>query len=300
MNNNDINCPWVWLLMCGIKHTVSEVWSLFPVQAFYLCFKSRWIPLRTCDWVHGRNSSLTDLFAGWSSRSWNSRNGSGRREKDRSGSNRKERDWKEKDKQLQVGKHLLWSAFMLIHPVQNCGRTHDRLVNRLETGQGSSLNYMTLHLLFFVFFFVLVPIPPAPPLASGGVVPPPPPPPPPGPPPACSIPPPPGPPPGGPPPAPPLPTSGGGGGGGGGGLGGDGGLAAALAGAKLRKVSKVNKQQQFDNSLLSVFLIYKCYILLLYTYLLLNWLKVYSSVVSDWLDLILLPLISSRRIQALA
>ncbi|XP_016887752.1 vasodilator-stimulated phosphoprotein isoform X2 [Cynoglossus semilaevis] len=83
-----------------------------------------------------------------------------------------------------------------------------------------------------------VPIPPAPPLASGGVVPPPPPPPPPGPPPACSIPPPPGPPPGGPPPAPPLPTSGGGGGGGGGGLGGDGGLAAALAGAKLRKVSK--------------------------------------------------------------
>ncbi|XP_018526172.1 vasodilator-stimulated phosphoprotein isoform X2 [Lates calcarifer] len=84
-----------------------------------------------------------------------------------------------------------------------------------------------------------VPVPPAPPLAPGGVIPPPAPPPPPGPPPAAGIPPPPGPPPSGPPPAPPLPAAGGGGGGGGGGgLGGSGGLAAALAGAKLRKVSK--------------------------------------------------------------
>uniref|UniRef100_H3D2E8 Vasodilator-stimulated phosphoprotein n=1 Tax=Tetraodon nigroviridis TaxID=99883 RepID=H3D2E8_TETNG len=64
--------------------------------------------------------------------------------------------------------------------------------------------------------------PPAPPLAPGGPPPPPAPPPPPGPPPASGIPPPPGPPPSGPPPAPPLPS----------------GLAAALAGAKLRKVSK--------------------------------------------------------------
>uniref|UniRef100_H3C448 Vasodilator stimulated phosphoprotein n=1 Tax=Tetraodon nigroviridis TaxID=99883 RepID=H3C448_TETNG len=71
----------------------------------------------------------------------------------------------------------------------------------------------------------LVPVPlapPAPPLAPGGPPPPPAPPPPPGPPPASGIPPPPGPPPSGPPPAPPLPS----------------GLAAALAGAKLRKVSK--------------------------------------------------------------
>ncbi|XP_017275632.1 vasodilator-stimulated phosphoprotein isoform X2 [Kryptolebias marmoratus] len=84
----------------------------------------------------------------------------------------------------------------------------------------------------------------APPLPSGGPAPPPAPPPPPGPPPAAGIPPPPGPPPAGPPPAPPLPISGGGGGGGGDGIGGigggagAGGLAAALAGAKLRKVSK--------------------------------------------------------------
>lgn len=87
-----------------------------------------------------------------------------------------------------------------------------------------------------------VPIPPAPPLAPGGPPPPPAPPPPPGPPPAVSIPPPPGPPPSGPPPAPPLPAAGGGGGGGGGSDGGGlgGGLAAALAGAKLRKVAKVS------------------------------------------------------------
>ncbi|XP_023257090.1 vasodilator-stimulated phosphoprotein-like isoform X1 [Seriola lalandi dorsalis] len=85
-----------------------------------------------------------------------------------------------------------------------------------------------------------VPIPPAPPLAPGGPAPPPAPPPPPGLPPAAGIPPPPGPPPSGPPPAPPLPAAGGGGGGGlgGGGIGGGGGLAAALAGAKLRKTSK--------------------------------------------------------------
>ncbi|XP_026047931.1 vasodilator-stimulated phosphoprotein isoform X2 [Astatotilapia calliptera] len=88
------------------------------------------------------------------------------------------------------------------------------------------------------------PAPPAPPLATGGPAPPPAPPPPPGPPPApapppaAGIPPPPGPPPTGPPPAPPLPTSDGGNGIGGGGGGAGGGLAAALAGAKLRKVSK--------------------------------------------------------------
>ncbi|XP_004544036.2 vasodilator-stimulated phosphoprotein isoform X3 [Maylandia zebra] len=88
------------------------------------------------------------------------------------------------------------------------------------------------------------PAPPAPPLATGGPAPPPAPPPPPGPPPApapppaAGIPPPPGPPPTGPPPAPPLPTSGGGNDIGGGGGGAGGGLAAALAGAKLRKVSK--------------------------------------------------------------
>ncbi|XP_077578390.1 vasodilator-stimulated phosphoprotein [Stigmatopora nigra] len=78
-------------------------------------------------------------------------------------------------------------------------------------------------------------IPPAPPMPTGGPAPPPAPPPPPGPPPALGAPPPPGPPPGssGPPPPPPLPPSDGG-------LGGGpaGGLAAALAGAKLRKVSK--------------------------------------------------------------
>ncbi|KAM9732973.1 vasodilator-stimulated phosphoprotein isoform 1-T1 [Menidia menidia] len=86
-------------------------------------------------------------------------------------------------------------------------------------------------------------VPPAPPMPSGGPTPPPAPPPPPGPPPAAGIPPPPGPPPppagppsAGPPPAPPLPSAGGGDGGIGG--GGAGGLAAALAGAKLRKVSK--------------------------------------------------------------
>lgn len=39
---------------------------------------------------------------------WNSRNGSDRRERDRSVSGRKERDWKEKDKLLQVRKHLGW------------------------------------------------------------------------------------------------------------------------------------------------------------------------------------------------
>ncbi|XP_037534051.1 vasodilator-stimulated phosphoprotein isoform X2 [Nematolebias whitei] len=79
------------------------------------------------------------------------------------------------------------------------------------------------------------PAPPAPPA----------PPPPPCPPPAAVIPPPPGPPPAGPPsagppPAPPLPIPSGGGDGigGDGGGGGAGGLAAALAGAKLRKVSK--------------------------------------------------------------
>lgn len=89
-------------------------------------------------------------------------------------------------------------------------------------------------------FSFSVHIPPAPPLAPGGPAPPPAPPPPPGPPPAAGIPPPPGPPPSGPPPAPPLPApSGGGGGGIGDGGGGAGGLAAALAGAKLRKVSKV-------------------------------------------------------------
>ncbi|MCI4379343.1 hypothetical protein PGIGA_G00226930 [Pangasianodon gigas] len=82
--------------------------------------------------------------------------------------------------------------------------------------------------------------PPAPPLAPGGPPAPPAPPPPPGPPPSGGggPPPPPGPPPSGggapPPPAPPLPSASGGGGGGGGG----GGLAAALAGAKLRKVAK--------------------------------------------------------------
>ncbi|XP_035381622.1 vasodilator-stimulated phosphoprotein [Electrophorus electricus] len=82
--------------------------------------------------------------------------------------------------------------------------------------------------------------PPAPPLASGGPPAPPVPPPPPGPPP-CGPPPPPGPPPcggGAPPPAPPLPTSVSGCGDGEG-LGG-GGLAAALAGAKLRKVPKTD------------------------------------------------------------
>ncbi|XP_037124425.1 vasodilator-stimulated phosphoprotein isoform X1 [Syngnathus acus] len=92
-------------------------------------------------------------------------------------------------------------------------------------------------------------IPPAPPMAPGGLAPPPAPPPPPGPPPASGVPPPPGPPPsgppsggppsggppsGGPPPPPPLPSNGVIGGGSGGG----GGLAAALAGAKLRKLSK--------------------------------------------------------------
>lgn len=45
------------------------------------------------------------LYAGW-----NSRNVSDRREKDRSGSGRKERDWIEKDKLLQVRKHLGWST----------------------------------------------------------------------------------------------------------------------------------------------------------------------------------------------
>ncbi|XP_017321266.1 vasodilator-stimulated phosphoprotein isoform X2 [Ictalurus punctatus] len=84
-------------------------------------------------------------------------------------------------------------------------------------------------------------VPPAPPLAPGGPPAPPAPPPPPGPPPSVGggPPPPPGPPPSGggapPPPAPPLPSASGGGGEGG--LGG-GGLAAALAGAKLRKVAK--------------------------------------------------------------
>ncbi|XP_026988387.2 vasodilator-stimulated phosphoprotein isoform X1 [Tachysurus fulvidraco] len=82
-------------------------------------------------------------------------------------------------------------------------------------------------------------VPPAPPLAPGGPPAPPAPPPPPGPPPSVGggPPPPPGPPPcgGGAPPPPPLPSSPVGGGGGG--LGG-GGLAAALAGAKLRKVAK--------------------------------------------------------------
>ncbi|XP_057694265.1 vasodilator-stimulated phosphoprotein isoform X2 [Corythoichthys intestinalis] len=80
-------------------------------------------------------------------------------------------------------------------------------------------------------------IPPAPPMPTGGPAPPPAPPPPPGPPPASGIPPPPGPPPpgsGGPPPPPPLPSNEGGGLDG----GAAGGLAAALAGAKLRKVSK--------------------------------------------------------------
>ncbi|MCJ8733458.1 hypothetical protein PDJAM_G00223650 [Pangasius djambal] len=86
-------------------------------------------------------------------------------------------------------------------------------------------------------------VPPAPPLAPGGPPAPPAPPPPPGPPPSGGggPPPPPGPPPSGggapPPPAPPLPSASGGEGGGGvGGVG--GGLAAALAGAKLRKVAK--------------------------------------------------------------
>ncbi|KAM8904133.1 vasodilator-stimulated phosphoprotein isoform 3-T3 [Spinachia spinachia] len=105
-----------------------------------------------------------------------------------------------------------------------------------------------------------VSIPPAPPLAPSGPAPPPAPPPPPGPPPSGGIPPPPGPPPPLAPPLPPLVVGGGGGGsgisggGGGGGSGnggggggdgdgdaggfGGGGLAAAIAGAKLRKVSK--------------------------------------------------------------
>ncbi|XP_053357190.1 vasodilator-stimulated phosphoprotein isoform X1 [Clarias gariepinus] len=82
-------------------------------------------------------------------------------------------------------------------------------------------------------------VPPAPPLAPGGPPAPPAPPPPPGPPPSIGggPPPPPGPPPpgGGAPPPPPLPSASSGGGGGG--MGG-GGLAAALAGAKLRKVNK--------------------------------------------------------------
>ncbi|KAI5615960.1 ena/VASP-like protein isoform X1 [Silurus asotus] len=87
-------------------------------------------------------------------------------------------------------------------------------------------------------------IPPAPPLAPGGPPAPPAPPPPPGPPPSFggAPPPPPGPPPSGggapPPPAPPLPSPSSGGDGGG--LGG-GGLAAALAGAKLRKVAKTDE-----------------------------------------------------------
>ncbi|KAF5907845.1 vasodilator-stimulated phosphoprotein isoform X1, partial [Clarias magur] len=82
-------------------------------------------------------------------------------------------------------------------------------------------------------------VPPAPPLAPGGPPAPPAPPPPPGPPPSFGggPPPPPGPPPpgGGAPPPPPLPSASSGGGGGG--MAG-GGLAAALAGAKLRKVNK--------------------------------------------------------------
>lgn len=77
--------------------------------------------------------------------------------------------------------------------------------------------------------------PPAPPLPPGGFGPPPAPPPPPGPPSGAGIPPPPGlPPSSGPPPPPPLPSAGGGGGGG----GGLSDLAAALAGAKLRKTAK--------------------------------------------------------------
>lgn len=99
--------------------------------------------------------------------------------------------------------------------------------------------------LLIIQLFVLVPappIPPAPPLApSGPNIPPAPPPPPCPPPPVSGIPPAPAPPPGGlpappAPPAPPPPIGGGGGG---------GGLAAALAGAKLRKVSKVGLKHAF-------------------------------------------------------